>query len=95
MDIAFGGVRQFVVDDVGHVVDVDAARRDVGGDQHTRAPVAEILKGPLARILRLVSVYGLRADAAAGKVLHDLVGTMLRSGKDDNFLEFRGREQLD
>ena len=34
VDVGLRLVRQFIVDHVGHVIDVDAAGGDVGGDQH-------------------------------------------------------------
>src|SRR5437762_3477012 len=44
MDVALGVGRQLVVDDVGHAHDVDAARGEIGGDQHAGAPAAEIVE---------------------------------------------------
>ena len=43
------------------VVDVDAARGDVGGDQHAGRAVAEVVERPLAGVLRLVAVDGVGA----------------------------------
>ena len=34
MDISLGRLRQLVVDDMRHAVDIDAARGNVGGDQN-------------------------------------------------------------
>jgi hypothetical protein len=48
--------RHVVVDDVRDVVDVEAARGDVGGDEHWRAAVAERLERVLALALRAVAV---------------------------------------
>ncbi len=41
MDVALGFGRQFVVDDVGHALDVDAAGGKVGSDQHAGTAAAE------------------------------------------------------
>src|SRR5437660_10753037 len=64
MDVALGVGRQLVVDDVGHADDVDAARGEIGGDQHAGAPAAEIVERLLAGILRLVAVDRLGRHAA-------------------------------
>jgi hypothetical protein len=36
VDVGLRLVRQFIVDHVGHVIDVDAAGGDVGGDEDRR-----------------------------------------------------------
>jgi hypothetical protein len=56
VDVALGLVGQVVVDDVGHLVDVDAARRDVGGDQHAGRAVGEGRQRALSGALGLVAV---------------------------------------
>jgi hypothetical protein len=43
MDVVLRDVGQLVVDDMGHALDVDAARRDVGRNQDPHAPAAESL----------------------------------------------------
>ena len=44
MDVSLGRLRQFVIHDMRHAVDVDAARGDVGRDQDARAAPAEIVE---------------------------------------------------
>src|SRR5215813_13228028 len=56
MDVALGVGRQFVVDDVGHALHVDAARREVGRDQYAGPAAAEAVERALAGVLRLVAV---------------------------------------
>ena len=58
VDVVFGGVRQFVVDDVRQVVDVEAARGDVGGDQHAHRAGLEGFERFGALLLALVAVDG-------------------------------------
>jgi len=58
--VALRDVRQVVVDDVRDVRHVDAARGDVGGDQHVRLAVAERIEGAFARVLRLVAAHAAR-----------------------------------
>ena len=49
MDIALGLGGQLVVDDVSHALHVDAARGEIGGDQHAGTAAAEVLERALAR----------------------------------------------
>ena len=60
VDIVLRHIRQFEVDDMRDVVDVDAARGDVGRDKHARAAAAELLQRALARVLRFVAVDRIR-----------------------------------
>ena len=45
MNEVFGDVRQIIVDDVGNVLDVDAAGCDVGGDEYAILPALEAGEG--------------------------------------------------
>ena len=63
VDIGFRHMRQIVVDHMRHAVDVDAARRDVGRNQHVDLAGLEFGKRALALALRLVAVDGRSADA--------------------------------
>src|SRR5665213_1886162 len=56
MHVVFRNVRHFVIDDQRQVVDVEAARGDVGGDQHLQLAVLELLQSFEPRLLRLVAV---------------------------------------
>src|SRR6185437_10808479 len=62
VDIAFRHVRQVEIDDMGDAVDVDAARRYVGGDEDADLAGAEILERLLPRALRFVAVDRLGTD---------------------------------
>ena len=46
MDVVLRVLREIVVDDVAHTVDVEAAARDVGGNQNRQRSVAEIIEDP-------------------------------------------------
>src|SRR5450830_963834 len=81
VDIVFWNVRQVVVDHVGQLVDVDAARGDVGGDQHLQGAVLEFRQGLGAGRLALVAVDRHRADAVRAQLLHQFIGAMLGAGK--------------
>src|SRR5437762_5725004 len=56
VDVVFRDVRQVVVHDVRQRLDVQAPRRDVGGDEHLQLAVLEALQGLHALRLALVAV---------------------------------------
>ena len=62
-----------VVDDVRDVLHVDAARRDVGRDEHVDLAVAEGAQRLLARALAEVAVDGAGGEAAVGQLVGDLL----------------------
>ena len=94
MDIALGIRRQLEVDDVGHAVDVDAARGEIGGDQHARLAAAEVLERLLTGVLRLVAVDRLGAHATILQRLGDAVGAALGAREDDDSLERAVRQEM-
>src|SRR5580693_3719190 len=87
MDVALGVGRQLVVDDVGHAVDIDAARGEIGGDQYAGLAAAEIVERLLAGVLRLVAVNRLGGDTTIFQRFGDAVGAALGAGEDDDPLE--------
>src|SRR5215216_2496648 len=87
MDVALGVGRQLVVDDVRDARDVDAARGEIGGDQHAGAAAAEVVERLLAGVLRLVAVDRLGAHATILERLGDAIGAALGAGEDDDALE--------
>ena len=92
--ITFGYIRQFVVDDMGHVIDVDAARGDIGRHQYACAAFTEIVERALACALRLVAMDCLGADSIALKMFHHLVGAMLGPRENHHPVKVRLGEQL-
>ena len=64
-------------------VDVDAARGDVGRDQHLGRAVLEAGQRPLAVVLRLVAVDRGGLDAGPEQVAGHLVGAVLGAGEHD------------
>ena len=87
MDVALGVGRQLVVDDVGHALDIDAARGEIGGDQHAGLAAAEVVERLLTSVLALVAVDRLGADAAVLEGLGDAVGAPLGTREHDHTLE--------
>ena len=76
-------VGQPVVDDVGEVLHVKAARRHVGGYEQLRAVLAELLHGQVALRLRKVAVQGLGIVAVANQQVGHLLGFHARTAEDD------------
>ena len=58
---------------MGDVLDVEAAGRDVGGDQDVQRPVAEAAHDPVALLLRQPAVERRRIAAPAGQRLSEVV----------------------
>ena len=83
VDKGHGIIGNLVVDDVGDIVDVDAARRDIGGDEDVHLARADGLQGLLPGLLAQVTVYGADAEAALSKVIGQLRGRAFGAGKDD------------
>ena len=71
-----------IVDDVGDVVDVDAAGGDVGGDQHVDLTGAEGFERLLPGDLAEVAVDGADFEAAFGEFVGHLLGGALGAGED-------------
>ena len=56
MHVALGFIGQFIIDDVGNAIDVNAAGHDVGGHQDFDTPSIEVCQGPLTCVLALVGM---------------------------------------
>ena len=93
--IRLGLHRKIEVDDMGDVVDVEAARGDIGGDEHGRAARAEGVEGARALVLRLVAVDRLGVDAVGLQLAREAVGAVLRLGEDDGALHRERVEEVD
>src|SRR5471030_2698108 len=85
--IVLGVVRQVVVDDAGQVGDVEAARGDVGGDQHVDLALLERLQRGDAFLLRLVAVDGGGVHALLLQAARQARGADLGVGEDDHLLQ--------
>ena len=76
-----------VVDDVADPLDVEAAGRDVGGDEDVELAGLELVDGALALHLRDVAVDGHRGVAAGAQLLGERLGLVLGADEDDHALE--------
>ena len=94
VDVGLRLVRDVEVDDVGDVVDVEPARRDVAGDQDSHLPAAELVERARALVLRLVAVDGQRGDPVALEALAQAVGAVLGAREDQDPRHRRIGEQV-
>lgn len=95
MHIGLGDLGQFKIDDMSDAIDVDAARRDIGGDQGARLSVSKSRERSLALTLALIAVNGERADARFGERLRHFIGAALGSREDDRARHRTIFEELD
>ena len=92
--VILGDVRQVVVHDVRQRLDVQAARGDVGGDQHLQLVVLEALERARARRLALVAVDGDGVDAVLPELLGEAVGAVLGLGEHQHLLPAIGLDEV-
>ena len=79
------------VDDQAHVVDMDAARGDVGRHEHGRLAGRERIEVPDARVLRQVAVQIHAGHTAAGELLGQPLGAVLGAGEHHDALVSAGQ----
>ena len=88
-------VWQLEVHHVRQLVDVEAARGDVGGDQHVELHALEVGQRPRARALALVAVDGGGADVGLVELLGQRVGAVLGAHEDQHLVPVVVVDQLD
>ena len=91
--IVVGG--RFEVDDVGDVVDVEAAGGYVGGAEGLDLAGFELAESLLSVVLALVAVDLVGADTGLVQLLGDLLDAVLRFGEDQDALQFGLLHQVD
>ena len=79
MHVIFGHIGQLKVHHVRQLVDVDAARGNVGRHQHLQFASLELAQGTGAGTLALVAVDGHGGDAFLLQELHQAVGAVLHA----------------
>ena len=84
MHVGVGRIRHFEVDDRVDPVDVEAARGDVGGDEHLVSPASEPLDGRAPLLHRAIGVEGDALDARGGKSARQPIGADLRAREDEH-----------
>ena len=93
VDILLGHVGQLEVEHVGHARHVDAARGDVGRDEHLGLARLELGERAFALRLALIAVDRVGDDAIGTEQLHDAVGTVLGAGEDERALDLLVTQQ--
>ena len=83
MHIALGRGGHVEVDHVREVIDVDAARRHIGGHQQVHHGTARLLHHAIALGLRHAAVQRLHAIAAAHQPVGQLVHIQARATEDE------------
>src|SRR5258708_14819662 len=86
MPVILGHVRRVEVDDVRELLDVEAARGDIGGDQDLHLAGLEVLEGANARALALVAVDRVGVDAVALQLRGEAVGAVLRLAENEDLI---------
>ena len=82
------------VDDVRQLLDVNAARGDIGGHQHAAAALLEGRKRGLPGPLRLVPMDRLRRKPGPRQIARDPIGPVLRAGEHQHGDELRVLQQV-
>ena len=83
MHVIFRHIRQFVIHHIRQLIDVDAARRDVGRDQHLQRASFKFAQRFHARALALVAVNGHRRDARFFELLSKAISAVFGTRKDE------------
>ena len=95
MNVGLGNLRQIVVDHVRDAVDVDAARGDVGRDEHVDLVRFEPVERLRARVLALVAVNRRGGDVGVEELSCDAVGRVLHLREDDDLERVPLLDQVD
>src|SRR5579863_2773073 len=83
VDEVFGDIGKVVVDDVGDVLDVDAASGDVGGNEHAILPALETSEGRSPLRLRAVAMNHGGVDALTVQILGDALRAALGARENE------------
>ncbi len=94
VDVVFLDVGQLVVDHVGQLVDVQAARGDVGGHEDADGVGLEVGQGLGAGVLALVAVDRSGRQAVLVQVLGQAVGAVLGAGEDQHLFPGADGDQV-
>ena len=95
VDVGFGHVRQVEIDHVADAIDIDAARRDIGGDENSGRAFAKCGKHALALVLGFIAVDRVGGHAGLDQAAHDLVGAVLGSGEDQRTIDRLALQDVD
>ncbi len=88
MNVGFGDVRNFKIDDVREFVNVDAPSSNVRGDEDTCLAQLKIAQSVLTRILALVAVNGLGGYTGLHQIFHHTICAVFGAREDENGRNF-------
>ena len=94
VDVIFRHERQVVVDHQRQVEDVEASRRDIGGDKDVDAPRFEVAERTGAGVLTLVTVNHRCPDPRAIEMLADAIRAALRLAEHQRLPFLRRGEHI-
>ncbi|MNF77489.1 hypothetical protein D3C84_596370 [compost metagenome] len=94
VDVVFLDIRQFEVDHMGQLVDIQAASGDIGGDHDPHVTGLEVGQGLGAGVLALVAVDRHGRQAVLVEVLGQAVGTVLGTGEHQHLFPGTGADQV-
>ncbi len=83
MDVILCHKREFEVNHVVEIRDIEAAGRHVGGDQRLQGAGAKLQQHLLPCALRQIAVEGQRIDARLAKLLGQFVGPLAGAAEDE------------
>jgi hypothetical protein len=81
---------QVVVDDKGHLLDIDTTSEEISGDQDTRRARAELLHDDVALTLVHVSVHSRDGEVTRGKLVGEPVNLSSGVAEDDSLSDGNG-----
>ena len=83
MHVVLHVVRQVIIENDLHVVDIDAARGDIGGDQKFQARLAELVHHPVAHGLGHVAVQPIGGIALRFQMVDQVIDHALGIAEND------------
>ena len=86
MNVIFGHVGKLEVHDLRQLVDIQAARGDVGGHQHGDLARLEVVQGARAGVLALVAMNGGGGETVLHELFGQAVGAVLGAGEDEHLV---------
>jgi hypothetical protein len=87
MDVHLGIVGQVIIEDMRDVVNIETARRDIGGNQHFDLVGAETPEHAFTRVLVEVAVNGFGREAAHHQFIGEGGGLGAGAGEDQRAMD--------
>src|SRR6516225_9757938 len=87
MHVGFRHVRQIEIHDVADAIDIDAARRNIRGNERPDFALTKGREHALPLVLRFVAVNCFGADTSPDQATHDLIGAVLGPCEDQGTVD--------